>query len=198
MGMYYYHKKIETDDLLSIDVYWLNKHGYFQGSKGGGIDWSTNNGFETKTNSIGIYCFVDDGNRYLRLQYYDKKQTPTAYDYLVKLTRTPCNYGGYRWWFICPLSHCGRRVGALYKAGGMFGCRHCYDLTYSSKNLNRRSAEYGTICAIKAAKAAYKLEPEIKRRNYAGRPTKKQTKYYKLYEQSSGRCFILDDGTVLL
>jgi len=46
------------------------------------------------------------------------------------------NFGGVRYWFICPLvingRPCGRRVGKLYlpPGGKYFGCRHCYNLTY--------------------------------------------------------------------
>lgn len=59
-------------------------------------------------------------------------------DYRVRMTYTVPNYGGRRWWFICPLSiggkACGRRVGKLYNPPGAlyFGCRHCYGLTYES------------------------------------------------------------------
>ena len=57
-------------------------------------------------------------------------------DYKVFLDRTPCNYGGFRFWFICPLSvegnPCGKKVAKLYLPPGSvyFGCRKCYDLTY--------------------------------------------------------------------
>jgi len=44
---------------------------------------------------------------------------------------TPCNFGGYRWWFRCP--ECNRRVAILYGAGKYFLCRHCYDLSYVSR-----------------------------------------------------------------
>ncbi|MCA9947859.1 MAG: hypothetical protein KC449_30465, partial [Anaerolineales bacterium] len=49
-----------------------------------------------------------------------------------------CNFGGHRYWFICPLTangrYCGRRVGKLYLAPGSryFACRHCQNLTYRS------------------------------------------------------------------
>ena len=51
---------------------------------------------------------------------------------LVLLEWTPCHYGGWRPWFLCPLLGCGRRVAILY--GGMyFGCRQCYRLAYQSQ-----------------------------------------------------------------
>ena len=56
----------------------------------------------------------------------------------IRLTATATQFGGKRWWFICPLSlrgvACNRRVGKLYlpPGGRYFGCRHCYKLTYES------------------------------------------------------------------
>ena len=52
--------------------------------------------------------------------------------YPVRLVDTPCNFGGRRWWFTCPI--CKRRVAKLYLPPGAkyFGCRHCYNLTYQS------------------------------------------------------------------
>jgi hypothetical protein len=56
----------------------------------------------------------------------------------IKLTKTPCHYGGFRWWFECPVVkdgvYCGNRSSKLYLPVGQlyFGCRSCYDLTYES------------------------------------------------------------------
>lgn len=50
-------------------------------------------------------------------------------EYPIRLTRTACNFGGLRTWWLCP--HCGRRVAVLY-GGRKYACRHCYDLTYKS------------------------------------------------------------------
>lgn len=38
-----------------------------------------------------------------------------SYRYYVQLTRTSCNYGNYRHWWLCPL--CSKRVSVLYCAG---------------------------------------------------------------------------------
>ncbi len=46
--------------------------------------------------------------------------------------QTPCNYGGYRKWFLCP--RCMKRVAILYGSGKYFFCRHCHQLTYDSCN----------------------------------------------------------------
>ena len=87
----------------------------------------------------------------IRLQYTSKRpgeDQRESLDYPVGLTATPLPWGGsrfpngnesriaapVRWWFLCPLTGCGRRVGKLYlpPGGRYFGCRHCYDLTYES------------------------------------------------------------------
>jgi hypothetical protein len=51
----------------------------------------------------------------------------------IQITNTACRYGGIRPWFVCPGPSCGRRVAILFVAGRYFLCRHCYDLTYSSR-----------------------------------------------------------------
>ncbi len=67
----------------------------------------------------------------------------THFDYRVQLVTTSCHLGGVRWWFIRPLTkngvYCGRRVGVLYRAprADYYGCRHCYDLSYESRNERR-------------------------------------------------------------
>jgi hypothetical protein len=56
----------------------------------------------------------------------------------VRLEATPAQFGGRRWWFICPLIMrrvpCNRRAGKLYlpPRARHFGCRKCHDLTYRS------------------------------------------------------------------
>lgn len=59
--------------------------------------------------------------------------------YQVRLVTTPQHYGGCKWWFQCPLvrggTACAKRVRQLYLPPGeqYFGCRHCYQLTYASR-----------------------------------------------------------------
>ena len=59
-------------------------------------------------------------------------------DLRIPLVTTRPNFGSVRFWFICPLNvggrGCHRRVAKLYlpPGGKYFGCRHCYDLSYTS------------------------------------------------------------------
>lgn len=54
----------------------------------------------------------------------------------IPLRHTKPNYGGLRWWFLCP--KCNLRVSRLYKPPQVycFFCRHCHDLTYESSQLS--------------------------------------------------------------
>ena len=66
---------------------------------------------------------------YIRLYYNWKKEN---IDYIVFLISTHPNYGGFRFWFICP--SCEKRVWKLYLAlrSKYFLCRQCQNLTYAS------------------------------------------------------------------
>jgi len=110
----------------------------------------------------------------------------TDYDYKISLTKTPCNFGGVRYWFICPLSvngvYCGRRTGTLYLASGgnYFGCRQCYDLSYESRN-ECRLGRFGNIgFTLKAERQYEELYKSIKRWTWRGKPTRKARKLKEL------------------
>jgi len=53
-------------------------------------------------------------------------------NYPVYLDWTACHLGSKRPWFLCPARGCDRRVALLY-GGGIFACRHCYQLAYDSQ-----------------------------------------------------------------
>jgi hypothetical protein len=111
----------------------------------GTLHWSNVATGEEKS-SIG-YIIERRGDRCLvRLQYRRTgRGEEQKMDYRVPMTYTVPNFGGRRWWFICPLvvndRKCGRRIGKLHLPPGAryFGCRHCHDLTYESTRKNDRS-----------------------------------------------------------
>jgi hypothetical protein len=90
---------------------------------------------------------LDMGQPVLHLSYSwpDRRtrQRESA-DHRVALTTTRPRFGGLRWWFVCPLvvggRPCGRRAGKLYlpPRGRYFGCRRCYDLSYTSSQESRK------------------------------------------------------------
>ncbi len=92
---------------------------------------------------------------------YNVGEARESMDYPVRLTTTPTPWGALRWWFICPLSRngvaCGRRSGKLHlpSGGKWFGCRLCYNLTYTSSN---ESNKHGAILSMIAARLGGTLQ----------------------------------------
>lgn len=104
----------------------------------GSLVW-TNTRTREQIASVGYTCMPQGEDLVLTL-IYSVKRGDDKHDVRlpVHLQKTIPGMGGVRWWFTCPLvkrgRECERRVGRLYlPPGGIyFGCRHCYDLTYTS------------------------------------------------------------------
>lgn len=58
---------------------------------------------------------------------------------VVRLTSTPCHFGGRRWWFMCPGPSCQRKVAKLHMPPGRieYACRHCHGLSYEGRQKHR-------------------------------------------------------------
>ena len=197
MGRYYLDKKDTVEDCRSVSISFLKKHGYLNPDchQSGGISWK--NCYGEETSSIGITVSTFEAESFVRFYYTVTKRSTgekIEFDYKVHLTNTPCNFGGIRYWFICPLSRngvfCGRRVAKLYCApgGNYYGCRFCYDLSYESRNESRlgRIGQLGYI--LKAERQYEELYKKTKRWTWRGRPTRKVQKLQAL-EQRMERWF---------
>lgn len=189
MGRWSYGNKSEADYLTKLEVGFLKKYGYFtEGYHSGTMTWTRNAGMSNEhKNSISVSTTFRECDRKLHLNYTITRQDgeKKEIDYDMRIEGTPCNYGGLRYWFICPIYrqgqyYCGRRVGTLYLGGDYFACRHCYDLTYQSKNKNRRSQFALLLSVLDATDEAEKLEAKIKRPYYRGKPTRKQRRLDRL------------------
>lgn len=55
-------------------------------------------------------------------------------NYLVRITSSPCNLGGMRYWWLCP--SCNRRCRVLY-GGRRFLCRKCNPGAYYETQKNK-------------------------------------------------------------
>lgn len=180
MGRYYYSKKDEADSLKKIQVWWLKKYGYLKsGWQAGGIKWT--NGWTGKESNISFYINIFGVDNYLQLVYTQTDYSSGEkqdFDYKIALTTTRCHFGGVRYWFTCPWyangKYCGRRVGVLYLGGKYFACRYCYDLSYESRNENRRFRDYPLFFVLGGMRKIEELEQNIKRKYYRGKLTRKQ------------------------
>jgi len=187
MVRYYGDKKNTVEDCRSISVSFLRKHDFFCGLRAGTLTWM--NSYGERTASIGISVSTLDHEDYVQFRYsitdLDTGEK-SSYDYKVQLATTPCNLGGVRWWFICPLTTngvcCGRRVGKLYLplGGKYYGCRHCYELSYESRN-ETRLGRWGKVgYMLKLDRQIEGLQEKMHRWLYKGRPTKKALRLHAL------------------
>jgi hypothetical protein len=199
MGRWSFSSKKEADGLKKIETSWLRQQGYFQGMKSGMITW-TFRASDTK-DSVSVLISTLEGDNYMRLSYTQTDRDSGEkkdFDYCILLTSTPCHYGGRRYWFTCPFSrngtYCGRRVGVLYKDGDYFACRHCYDLTYNSRKLNRQFLLSPLFNVLYLEGRIEKLKEKTKRRTYAGIPTRKGRRLLALSRQLQAAGVMLQGG----
>ena len=124
-------KKDTVEDSLVVGMKDLRKR-LFVGAAGT-LTWTWNSGGKS---SIGYYVTgsADWPTVNLHYRWRDKEDVTIP----VRLEATPTQFGGRRWWFICPLIvrgiACNQRAGKLYlpPRAMYFGCRKCHDLTYRS------------------------------------------------------------------
>jgi hypothetical protein len=138
-------KKQTVESSLDIGLKQLRKR-LFAGAAGS-MTWTWGSG---RKSSIG-YRVTSSGDGlavHLDYRWGDKEDVHIP----VRLEQTPTQFGGQRWWFICPLivgGHaCNRRAGKLYLPPGAkyFGCRKCHDLTYrSSQEAHQTERLFGRL-----------------------------------------------------
>jgi hypothetical protein len=77
-------------------------------------------------------------------------QFRSGWSQTIWLRWSPCRYGGWRPWLVCPT--CNRRFGKLYSSGAALRCRQCLSLWYSSQRRGARSR-----CYLQALKLRLRL-----------------------------------------
>jgi hypothetical protein len=166
----------------SISIFWLKKQNILNSlARSGVITWTLG----ASKNSISyITCLIEDES-YIRLKYTqtdsftgEKEQM----DFKVKLTTTDCNYGGKRYWFVCPLSkngnYCGRRVGVLYSVDKYFGCRNCAEIAYDAQ-MKGGKWRTGSVNIPDIER----FEKEVKTHYYNGKPTRRYLQLMRMKER---------------
>ena len=98
----------------------------------GSLHWSCGG---QPSGSIGYKASMEEtGQEHLELHYTNTRQGKREEKrQTVWLTHTMPNYGGRRWWMLCPVN--GRRVGKLYlpQDGDVFASRQAWRLGYQSQ-----------------------------------------------------------------
>ena len=123
---YRWQARKTTENQHKIDIRLLNKQGCLRPGAVGSFSWSRGN---KETVPIGYKMEVD--RMVLSYRHRPKNGDWKSVEQVISFDWTPCNYGGYRNWFLCPL--CTKRVAVVYGAEKGFFCRYCLNLTYSSQ-----------------------------------------------------------------
>jgi hypothetical protein len=120
--------KATTLDYLELDVRRLQRDGLLEVRRSFNWRWTRNG------EPVADINIIPENDRVVliyRTQQSDQERTEQNYP--VLLERTPCNYGGERVWFRCPVAGCGRRAAILY-GEKIFACRFCRHLAYPCQN----------------------------------------------------------------
>lgn len=142
-----WNAKDTVDDYRIIDVRRWQKEGMFNGET---YIWGWfRHGKQVE--SIQMYATYDQKCTVISYGYKSNSENWEKQIYPIRLDWIPCNYGGKRPWFICPMKNCGDRVAILYLKE-IFACRKCYQLSYPSQ---REGFGYRALRGIN--KLRYKL-----------------------------------------
>lgn len=128
-------KRANTDNASRLDINRMVKQGAIPRAGWCSGLWVWSDKETGKQNSSISYeaNTNDKDDLYLRV-YYTLKHQNKEMDYKIRIVRTRPNYGGERFWFICPAK--GIRVSKLYLpyGGDMFASRQAYRLKYGSQS----------------------------------------------------------------
>lgn len=128
---YRYDKKTTLEEVKRVDVRHLKKIGVIGKSRAGKLSWSVNGRPSGAISYEATPEYIDLSFNYRRGPSEDWQPVEQR----VYYARTECNYGGIRYWLLCP--HCKKRVGILCAADKLFLCRHCYQIPYESQQQGR-------------------------------------------------------------
>lgn len=188
MGRYSYSGRLVADPLHIISIYYLRKHDYLdEGFHSGVLTWSCRG---EKTGSISFQTYISKEEKYIKLIYTITRRDSGKkddFEYKIPIETTDCYFGGKRYWFRCNLYkngfYCGHRVAKLYEGGDYFACRHCYNLTYASRNENPTYRHFPYREMMIETKID-ELWQKMKKTNYKGKPTKIAQRIIKLKEKN--------------
>ena len=132
-------KKTTTEMCLKLDVGRIEQPAIMKrNTSGGRLTWRNRSGEQI----LAVHYWLEFTSEHRRVVHLCQKRkadgTEIRFHEPILLTSTTPNFGGVRWWFICPLIEdgvaCKRRVKKLFLPRGevYFGCRTCYGLTYES------------------------------------------------------------------
>ena len=179
---YRWNAKTTCNEVKRIDIRVMKKNGWLEPGWMRSMSWECggepSGDIKYKVDHDGltlIYRFRSYGD-----DWQDIKER-------VLFSRTACNYGGERLWFLCP--HCGKRVAVLYGVDARFLCRHCYGLSYATQ----RTCKLGRLID-KKHKLGYRIFEDYDGHGWRKRKWMHQKTFDRLYEQYWRLDMAIDNG----
>ena len=124
-------KRATVEDSLVLSVSALTRAGVLASGERTGGTWGWTYEGDDRPHAIVGYeaDLTEPDDPWFHLRYCVNGE---QVDCMVRLESTRPNYGGRRWWFLCPLVRC--RAAKLYlpPGGRLFGSREAYGLSYAS------------------------------------------------------------------
>ncbi len=184
MRRFYSDNKKTVEQSTELCIFRLNNWGLLKGYHLTDLTWTRK--FSGNESSAGLVIDITGEQSYARLIYTITRYrdgSEEKYDYRIKLAKTRCNFGGVRYWFLCP--RCGYRAGKLYRRplGEMYFCRKCNDLTYESRNESRSYRRGSVGYFLKLHRWVKELDAKVKRQTWRGRPTRIMRRIAELQRQ---------------
>jgi hypothetical protein len=131
---YRFDARLYTEDFRNIDIREFNQRGWLDKKGLNTLTWSRR-GEKIASVQFLVETPVQFPREITNISIkYNVRKNAGAWqelDYKINLTTTECNFGGVRYWFICP--DCKKRVCVLY-ADIMFKCRTCLGIVHRSRN----------------------------------------------------------------
>jgi hypothetical protein len=136
-----------VEDGLTVDLGLMLRRGWARrGASGAGtLSWSHNG--ELYCSISHRYDLTDPDNAHLTLTYTRTRrgEKPTKVEQHIRLSWTRPNYGGRRWWMLCPSN--GKRVAKLHMppGGDQFASRSAWRLPYGSQQSAHRDRPFDRL-----------------------------------------------------
>jgi hypothetical protein len=163
-------RKVRVESCLVLDIFEWKREGLLEAGSRYPLLYRVGNPAPENTSELRVILRELDLSRHFVDLEYSRRRSGTRQRlrYRVPLTSTEPNFGGERWWFLCPLVRegkaCARRVAKLYLPPQKlyFGCRQCYCLNYRSSQESHCYDRLVAIYAEQAGKPLAELRPYLR------------------------------------
>ena len=123
--------KATVHEFPDLNISQLNKSGLLQSDRVFTIQ------FLLSGRQLGRVEIISQVDKLLLKSFFDQTDRIQT----VRVSKMPCNFGGERFWLICPM--CGTKRANLYYIHEKWQCRICQNLGYQTQKLSpHRRSDY--------------------------------------------------------